>query len=104
MEAEGDLSLWMQHYLSIQAANLAVGAAAPSLRSRGFLDPILHRQLKNPSAQPLAVRTGGNRFMVRRLGKSFAHSNPTATVAMPPTTIAGTMPHQAAVNPDSNSP
>ena len=36
--------------------------------------------------------------------KHPAHSTATSNVTPPPSTIAGTRPNQAAVNPDSNSP
>src|SRR6185437_2803288 len=40
----------------------------------------------------------------RNAGNSFIHVATTTSVPMPPTTTAGTVPNQAAVVPDSNSP
>ncbi len=58
-----------------------------------------------PAAPQADQRSGsGKRPIRQRSGKKRVQDQATSTVATPPTTTAGTTPHQAAVTPDSNSP
>src|SRR5580698_8136251 len=55
-------------------------------------------------AAVLAFSTSDSRSSLRRAGKNAIHNTPTKIVPTPPSTTEGTVPNQAAVKPDSNSP